>query len=205
MYSLAGAAQLSFESADPIFVPTTSRCVQLGDHGALYTPEGLAEIYREHLLPLATIVTPNSFEAELLTGLPCTTLEEGVAACKALQAAGARDVIITSIDEPQTIALVGRPGGGAAERGFCIRVRKHKQHFGGTGDLLAGLLVAYTAAYPDDLGRAAARAVGSVQGVIARTIEVRRKPGERDSGLQLVASRDLILDPPEALCSLSPT
>ena len=181
-----------------------TRCLQLGDHGALYTPEGLAGIYREQLLPLATIVTPNSFEAELLTGLPCTTLEEGAAACKALQAAGARDVIITSIDEPRTIALVGRSGG-AAERGpgFCIRVPKHKQHFGGTGDLLAGLLLAHITAYSDNLGRAAARAVGSVQAVIARTIEVRRQTGQSESGLQLVASRDLILDPPEALCTPS--
>ena len=58
----------------------------LGDNGALYTPEGLAAIYREELLPQATVLTPNAFEAELLTDLPCTTEEEGLAVCAALHA-----------------------------------------------------------------------------------------------------------------------
>jgi pyridoxine kinase len=171
----------------------------LGDHGALYTPDGLAEIYREQLLPLATIVTPNSFEAELLTDLPCTTLEDGAVACKALNAAGVRDVIITSIEKLQTIVLVGFSTS-AVDKGFCIEVPKHEQYFGGTGDLLAGLLLAQATAYPDDLSRATARAVGSVQAILGRTIEVREETGHNQSGLQLVASRDLILDPPEVQC-----
>jgi pyridoxine kinase len=171
----------------------------LGDHGALYTPEGLAEIYRDQLLPLATIVTPNSFEAELLTDLPCTTLEDGAMACKALQAAGVRDVLITSIERPQTIALVGLSAS-AADAGFVIEVPKHEQYFGGTGDLLAGLLLAQATACSEHFSRAAARAVGSVQAVIGRTLEVRKETGHSESGLQLVASRDLILNPQEVQC-----
>ena len=38
---------------------------------------------------------------------------------KALHACGPRDVIITSIEGPQTIALVG-PSEVATEKGFCI-------------------------------------------------------------------------------------
>ena len=171
--------------------------LQLGDNGALYTPEGLADVYVEQLLPLATVITPNAFEAELLTHLPCTTLGEGATACEALHACGPRDVIITSIDGPQTIALVGSSAG-ATENVFCIEVPKREQYFGGTGDLLAGLLLAQATAYPDDFGRAAARAVGCVQAVIARTVAIQEDAGRSESGLQLVASHDLILDPPEA-------
>ena len=173
--------------------------MQLGDNGTLYTPESLIEIYREQLLPLATIVTPNSFEAELLTGLPCVTLEHGATACKALQSVGASDVIITSIDTSQTIALVGLSAS-TTDEGFYIEVPKHEQYFGGTGDLLAGLLLAHVAKSPDNLACAAARAVGSVQAVIARTIELRRETGRSESGLQLVASREMIMQPPEVQC-----
>ena len=79
----------------------------LGDNGSLYTPEGLAAIYRDELVPQAQVVTPNAFEAELLTGSPCTTEEEGLAACAALHAAGPTNVVVTSIEQPDTIALLG--------------------------------------------------------------------------------------------------
>ena len=36
----------------------------MGDDGHLYIDEALVPIYRNKLLPLATIVTPNQFEAE---------------------------------------------------------------------------------------------------------------------------------------------
>lgn len=36
----------------------------LGDHGKLYVPRELIEYYRNHVLCLADIITPNQFEAE---------------------------------------------------------------------------------------------------------------------------------------------
>ena len=39
----------------------------IGDHGALYVSEDVAHAIREHLLPLATIITPNLFELSWLT------------------------------------------------------------------------------------------------------------------------------------------
>lgn len=41
----------------------------LGDHGTLYVAESVIPIYRS-LLPLATIITPNQFEAECVSPLP---------------------------------------------------------------------------------------------------------------------------------------
>ena len=43
----------------------------MGDRGKLYVPEQLVEVYREEMLSLATILTPNQFEIQLLTGT-CT-------------------------------------------------------------------------------------------------------------------------------------
>lgn len=36
----------------------------LGDNGQLYVPKELVAIYRDRLVPLADIITPNQFEAE---------------------------------------------------------------------------------------------------------------------------------------------
>ena len=36
----------------------------LGDNGELYVPAELIDIYRDTILPLADIITPNQFEAE---------------------------------------------------------------------------------------------------------------------------------------------
>ena len=40
----------------------------MGDNGKLYVTSDLLPIYRDVILPLADIVTPNQYEAELLTG-----------------------------------------------------------------------------------------------------------------------------------------
>ena len=170
------------------------------------TPEGLAEIYAAELVPQATVLTPNAFEAGLLTGMPCTTEEEGLAACAALHAAGPPNVVITSIDQPSSIMLLGssmnrlaavnpengrRPG----ERSFRIDVPKIDHSFGGTGDLLAALLLAHGTAHPSDWARVARLAVGSVQGVLARTLEARQAGAVASGGLQLVASTSILMDP----------
>lgn len=36
----------------------------MGDNGQLYVPKELLEIYRDKLIPLADVITPNQFEVE---------------------------------------------------------------------------------------------------------------------------------------------
>ena len=36
----------------------------MGDNGRMYVPAELLPLYREHIVPLADIITPNQFEAE---------------------------------------------------------------------------------------------------------------------------------------------
>jgi hydroxymethylpyrimidine/phosphomethylpyrimidine kinase len=50
--------------------------------------------YRERLLPLATVVTPNLPEAEALLGRPVRTLDEMRAAARELRALGPRAVVV---------------------------------------------------------------------------------------------------------------
>ena len=49
----------------------------LGDHGKYYVPEELSTYYRNHLLGLADVITPNQFEAEVLSGI-CIKNEKDV-------------------------------------------------------------------------------------------------------------------------------
>ena len=50
----------------------------LGDGGKLYVPTELVEAYRAEVVPLAAVVTPNQFEAELLTGRAVRTVDDAV-------------------------------------------------------------------------------------------------------------------------------
>ena len=61
----------------------------LGDHGKLYVPAELVAVYVAEVLPAATVLTPNQFEAETLTGLgPIASIADAARACLALHDAG---------------------------------------------------------------------------------------------------------------------
>jgi pyridoxine kinase len=53
----------------------------LGDNGKLYVPEALVDLYRSQVLPIATVLTPNQFECELLSGVKISTAEDAHKAC----------------------------------------------------------------------------------------------------------------------------
>ena len=64
-------------------------CQVLGDHGKLYVPAELVAVYAAEVLPAATVLTPNQFEAEALTGLgPIASVADAARACLALHDAG---------------------------------------------------------------------------------------------------------------------
>lgn len=50
----------------------------MGDNGRLYVPEELVPVYRDEVIPLATVLTPNQFEAETLTGMSIQSDEDAV-------------------------------------------------------------------------------------------------------------------------------
>ena len=182
----------------------------LGDNGRLYVPAELTTIYREEIVPLATLLTPNQFEAELLTGMTIGSEEDALAACASLHQAGPPSVVLTSLDldhsasSSSTITLLGSTSQPQAERcgqRFRIVVPRIPSYFTGTGDLCAALLLAWTAKMPDKLGRAAEMAVASLQGVLRRTAaaqavaEAAGKTGIGCRELRLVNSVDELLHP----------
>ncbi len=79
------ALQLQPLVVDPVMVSRTG--AQLIDHAAVAA-------LRDHLIPLATVVTPNRYEAEILTGLKIETLEMMHQAAQKIYQLGVQSVLI---------------------------------------------------------------------------------------------------------------
>ncbi|KAL3142564.1 hypothetical protein ABBQ38_002883 [Trebouxia sp. C0009 RCD-2024] len=69
----------------------------MGDDERLYVSEDLVPAYRDQMVPLATVLTPNQYEAGLLTDTKIDSKASAVAACQALHQRGVATVVITSI------------------------------------------------------------------------------------------------------------
>ncbi|CAD7949497.1 unnamed protein product [Amoebophrya sp. A120] len=70
----------------------------LGDNGKFYAPKDLVSAFQDTILPLATILTPNQFECEQLTGMKIETLQDACACCDRLHELGPPHVFVTSLD-----------------------------------------------------------------------------------------------------------
>lgn len=190
----------------------------LGDENHFYVPnvgKELVRVYREKVIPLANIVTPNQFEVEQLTGLSIGSLEDAKRACVALLDMGPSLIFITSLNlQKDVITIV------AAQRRrhdthnndtttitddtddedefWAIDSPLYEGHFGGTGDLTAALLLGHTAANNDDVKKCMEQVIGTMHAVIRRTHET---AGETvfSKELKLIASKKDIENPPPCL------
>lgn len=135
----------------------------LGDDGpGYYVPggEAVADAYKKNLLPIADIITPNRFEASILSGQSIDTssenaIKEAIAAIDVFHKIGIRIVVITSLEIPKDggklmCILSYNPGSstnGLVEQGdskqerWLIEFPKLNCHFTGTGDLFSALLL----------------------------------------------------------------
>lgn len=76
------------------FGPLVVDPVIVTKHGNLLLEESALTSLKEKLLPLATVLTPNFYEAEKLTGRPLKTDEDYIQAAIQLQKMGAKNVMI---------------------------------------------------------------------------------------------------------------
>jgi len=137
---------------------------QHGETGALYVPKSTAQAIRDHLVPLADIVTPNAFELGWLTGRTIETEMQALAAARVL---GNERVLVTSSPALRRNAianLLAGPRGAVAAEHAAIENPPH-----GTGDLIAGLFLTNLLAGLND-EEALKRASASVFELVARSV-----------------------------------
>lgn len=109
----------------------------LGDAGKLYVAEETAEAIRDHLLPLASVATPNLFELQWLSGASPSTRNDIANAARGL---GPPTVVVTSaLQTPESVATLLITAGACVERSLPARSGIPN----GAGDLFAGLLLGH--------------------------------------------------------------
>ncbi|XP_048960557.1 pyridoxal kinase isoform X1 [Canis lupus dingo] len=159
--------------------------------GSMYVPEDLLPVYKEKVVPVADIITPNQFEAELLSGRKIHSEEEALVVMDVLHAMGPDTVVITSSDLPSSrgsdylIALGSQrtrnPDGSVVTERIRMEMHKVDAVFVGTGDLFAAMLLAWTHKHPNNLKVACEKTVSAMHHVLQRTIKC-AKDTERERG-----------------------
>lgn len=180
----------------------------LGDHGRLYVPSELVPVYRDEIVPLADILTPNLFEVEQLTGKTIRDLQAARETIHSFHARGVAHVVLTSMaldSAPDSIFVVGSSDD--SNQQFAIELPRLKESFTGTGDLFSALTLAWSRYH--NLQTAVTKTLSTLQAVLKRThehmLELRegRESGwgkaelARSKELRLVQSKADIERPPE--------
>jgi len=166
----------------------------MGDAGeGLYVPADLAALYRSDVVPRADIVAPNAFELAFLAGRPVETVDDALAAARALLAAGGPGLVVVS-------SLPGRAGAAdvvgtvavSPSEAWLVQTPRLPITVKGAGDVLAALFLGHYLGGRDMRG-ALARALSSVFGLVKATAAA----GARE--LCLVAAQEEIVRPTDRL------
>jgi pyridoxine kinase len=112
----------------------------IGDVGrGVFVRPGIPELIRDQAVPKATIVTPNHFELDYLSGMESRTAPELERAIAAVQALGPATVLVTSVhldDTPgEAVDLVVGEGG----RLWRVRTPMLDLSVNGAGDAIAAM------------------------------------------------------------------
>jgi hydroxymethylpyrimidine/phosphomethylpyrimidine kinase len=139
----------------PAGMPVVLDPVMVATSGAILLPDDAITALRTHLLPRATIVTPNLPEAAKLTGLPLDNAADHEAAGRALLAMGAAAALIKGGHAEGDMLTDTLVHAGGVERISLPRIHTRNTH--GTGCTLASAIatgLAQRMTLPDAVGRA---------------------------------------------------
>jgi len=163
----------------------------MGDVGrGFFVNEGIRDFMRAEAVPAADIITPNQFELEFLTGQEVHSLEDALAAAKAVRALGPKLVLLTSLTRDEASAdsiemLLDTPDGA-----FLVTTPRLPLDPppNGAGDCVAAVFLAKYLETGDP-----AKALGHAAAAIYAVFSATLKAGTRE--LQLIAAQDELVRP----------
>ncbi|KAG5677347.1 hypothetical protein PVAND_007112 [Polypedilum vanderplanki] len=176
----------------------------MGDAGKMYVPESILPIYRDEIIPLADIVTPNQYEVELLTGKEIKNEADALAGMRWFHDQGVKIVALSSSEiggsENLYAFVSSKMSNGQLEKYKIVIPIQGPIHLTGTGDLFAALFLAHTTRRPNDLKSAFELTIASIQSVISITIKsmpedlrngkIKSNPQQRE--LKIIQSKEYI-------------
>lgn len=161
----------------------------MGDLGGLYVPEATAEAIRDHLIPLASLATPNRYELAWLSG---AALDDNSAVMEAALALGPSRMLVTS-----AVPMMTGSTGNLYLSGKHALLAEHRvveNPPNGLGDLLAALFLSRLLSGMED-EKALQLATASVFEVLARAVK-------RGSSELMLASDASSLSTPMAMVQM---
>lgn len=141
----------------------------MGDNDlGIFVQKGLIEVFRDRLTPMASVITPNQFELELLAGHKARSVEElseamGILARRGIRAAAVTGCMLEDTPAGSVETVVWTPDG--LTRTCVVRLPIRPC---GTGDLFTALMVARLCE-GRDLHEAGAGATEEILAVLERT------------------------------------
>lgn len=176
----------------------------MGDNGKMYVPEELLPVYQQEIVPLADIITPNQFEAELLSGQKIESKADAAVVMEWFHGRGVKAVVLSSTDlgaEEELVVLASSITNGSKEK-FNTHIPRLPVNFTGTGDLFAALLMAWSHLTNNNLKRSVEATLDTMQAILQRTLaEAQEEAGAgqpltvRHLELRLVQSLEDIRSP----------
>ncbi|XP_050309284.1 pyridoxal kinase [Anthonomus grandis grandis] len=174
----------------------------MGDNGEMYVPQELLPIYKDIILPLATVLVPNLYETEQLTDIKIDTEEKVWEAIEVLHKKGIQVVCVTSLELPVCkgkicIFASSKKKGHESDLRLKMTIPKINETFTGSGDLFAALLLCFLYKSGSNLKDSLEKTVAALQAVLTRTFNFTSgKPSlPQYKELRLIQSKDDIMNP----------
>lgn len=159
------------------FGPLVVDPVIITKHGAMLLAQAAYELFRERIIPLATVITPNFYEAQKLAEMEITSRQDQLTAAQRLHEMGAKNVVVKgahSDDAQDTVDdLV------LLEDGHHFWMSKpfiQTSRLNGTGDAFSAIIAAELAK-GQDVAAAVRQAKDAVYAAIANPLTVGHKFG----------------------------
>ncbi len=158
------------------------------DPKGLFVHADIPAVMREVLVPAADIVTPNRFELQTLTGLPCDSRESVLDAARLVLEWGPHTVVVTGLrfaeDRIETLAVT-------QEAAWSVLAPRIDGPAFGAGDTFCAVFLARYLEQPD-VARAVSLACASVRAVLRETVEE----------LALIPAQSALVAPPEVIAAV---